>query len=440
IQSPFPNPVFCWEFFGAMSSSCGQNSFTPIQSILRDEVLLRQTIKYAEDAESRASNPTVYTVTNPEKPGARAAEIDISYVGQSREMEAAKRSENMKELQASFMQLEQQSNAREAAFRKSQQVGHTDTGSFMIQNSTCDPIRAKYLTPSYHTYKDPLPAGRTIAPGPQATSPPYLIELMSKVEKFVYQLVGISAAIYGGSDSPVAVNQLVMNTLIAVVKETQTWLLPIILKLFHTSPMGREMMEHAWKNYSLRKRVHEYIAELRRLRLEKKRELVSPPQEKTETDSEKKKPRVTADGEIADTQDDEFSDIPPLPKFTQFMKQQYKVSVVFKSLIDPVSVRSWMEDNMISAATAIALTAAYSGQPEDIFDEKTTQRALDAKLKEKELKAKPPPKPAAAGGGIPKTKSDAGGTGQSKGDAKNPLSSKLSKDKDGKVTQKVDSD
>jgi len=99
-----------------------------------------------------------------------------------------------------------------------------------------------------------------------------------------------------------------------------------------------------------------------------------------------------------------------------------------------------MEDNMISAATAIALTAAYSGQPEDIFDEKTTQRALDAKLKEKELKAKPPPKPAAAGGGIPKTKSDAGGTGQSKGDAKNPLSSKLSKDKDGKVTQKVDSD
>jgi len=100
-----------------------------------------------------------------------------------------------------------------------------------------------------------------------------------------------------------------------------------------------------------------------------------------------------------------------------------------------------MEDNMISAATAIALTAAYSGQPEDIFDEKTTQRALDARLKEKELKAKPPPKPVAA---APKSgvSASAAGASKSSNDTKNnnPLSSKLSKDKDGKVTQKVDSD
>jgi len=398
-KPPFPNPVFCWEYFGSMSSSsCNQVNFTPIRSILRDEILLKHTIRYAEDAASRASNPTVFTVTNPEKPGERSAAIDYAYVGQAKEMALQKSSEHMQEVQSSFLALEKQSNARETAFRQSQQAGHTDTGSFMVRNSTCDPVRQRSLGPSYHTFKDPLPAGRTIAPGPMAMTPPFLVELMSKMEKFVSQLIGIPAAIYGASDSPMAVNQLVMKSLVAVVNQTRTWLLPVILKLFHAQH-GQTIMNHAWKEYTMYKRIHSYIAELRRLRLEKQRSFSQPEKEEEET-----KPTT-----------DEFSDMPPLPKFKEFAKERYKVSVVFNSLVDPVSVKSWMDDNMVSAATAIALTAAYSGQPEDIFDEKSTQKALDAKLKEKELKSKPPP-------------------------VANPLASKMVKDKDGKVERKVNPD
>ena len=346
---------------------------TALDSLQQIENFTNSALAAAVKADARRSDPSAALIQTAPTAVDQKVMRDMSYSGSGADVKLQRASDNasMAALQFEFMhQMDAMAALLAETRRRTQEVENRNAPK-QVDEVTGGPKYKNAVIAD--TRKEPIPVGYTVVGLPAAAPPPHLIPTHDVRRESAGEVSGVPPALFGGTRSPVAVNQMVLSTFMATLESRRVVLVPLCQAVFY------ETFKDKMIEYEIKERLEKSLTKRRRT---------------GEPDDESQQPGAAATFEWtkgrlnAEEKEQKEDDL-------KMLREKYLLKIDFCGFADPLMTERMYASDMINEEALVTFTAAYSGLSKNNFDlarmkesRQQSQKLKELTIKQEELKVK----------------------------------------------------